>query len=306
MLARLERCWQGWPAPLAAEARNYSARGRWRSSSAARRLDADLAYVWLLLPQWLAASTGVVPRKEAGRFLRDVLWGQYALFLFVRIHDDLVDHQARSPWLAYVGDRYLVESVAAYSRHADREFWPLFWALVTETLDGIAEADRLQRCARPDRRALLAAYARVAAIFKVGSIAVLQRADRMQLYPAVSTFKDHTAMAGQIVDDLQDLDEDLEAGRRNYVAARLLRAPRLRKEPRDPRAMIAGRLFAGDHVDACLKEADRQFAAAGRALTLAPAQHHIDRQRQYLDRMRASLHARRVSFLVSAVNRQRR
>ena len=299
MLARLERCWHGWPAPLAAEARNYSIRGRWRSSNPSKRLDAELAYVWLLLPQWLARSTGMATRKDAG-FLRDVLWGQYALFLFVRIHDDLVDHQARSPWLAYVGDRYLVESVAAFSRHAGREFWPLFWALVTETLDGIAEADRLQRCTRPDRRALLAAYARVAAIFKVGSLAVLQRARRMHLYPAVSRFKDHTAMAGQILDDLQDLDEDLEDGRRNYVAARVLQAPRLRKEPRDPKAMVAGRLFAGDHVDACLEEADRQLAAAGRALTLAPAQRHINRQRQQVDWVRASFHARRVAFLFSA------
>jgi hypothetical protein len=303
MLARLERCWHGWPAPLAAEARNYSVRGRWRSSGAARRLDADLAYVWLLLPQWLAASTGAVRRKGAERFLRDVLWGQYALFLFVRIHDDLVDHQARSPWLAYVGDRYLVESVAAYAPHTGGEFWPLFWALVTETLDAIAEADRLQRRARPDRRALLAAYARVAAIFKVGSIAVLQRARRMDLYPAVSRFKDHTAMAGQILDDLDDLDEDLEDGRRNYVAARVLRAPRLRKEPRDPRAMASGRLFAGEHVDACLEEADRQLASAGRVLTLAPAQRHIDRQRQHLNRIRAALHARRVSYLFSAAAR---
>lgn len=303
MLARLERCWRGWPPRLAAEARNYSVSGRARSRRSQRLLDTELSYSWLLLPEWLAVSTGVTARAGGRAFLRDVLWGQYALFLFVRIHDDLVDHQARSPWLAYVGDRYLVEAVSGYSRHAGPEFWPLFWELVTETLDGIAEADRLQRRPRPDRRALLAAYARVSAIFKVSSIAVLQRSRKMRLYPAVSTFKDHTAMAGQILDDIEDVDDDLKEGRRNYLAARLLNASRLPGEPRDPRAIVAGRLFTGHAVDACLDEADRQFAAAGRALTLPQAQRYLSREQQHVDRIRASFHARRVSFLFSHATR---
>ena len=290
MLARLERCWRGWPPRLAAEARTYAVSKHARSPVSGKLLDSELAYLWLLLPKWLAASTGVGARPGERAFLRDVLWGQYALFLFVRIHDDLVDHQARSPWLAYVGDRYLVEAVSAYSRYAGPEFWPRFWDLVTETLDGIAEADRLQRGARPDRRQLLAAYARVSAIFKVSSIAVLQRARKMRLYPAVSTFKDHTAKAGQILDDIEDLDEDLKAGRRNYLAARLLNSARSPEED----------------VDACLEEADRQFAAAGRALTLPQAQRYVGRQKRHVDGIRASFHARRVSFLFSHASGIRR
>ena len=299
MLARMARCWHGWPPHLAAEAQAYScARG---SSSAIeiKSLDAELPYLWLVLPKWLAVSTGVAGKRDGTRFLRDVSWAQYALFLFVRIHDDLVDRQARSPWLAYVGDRYLVEAVSAYSRPVGREFWPLFWELVTATLDGIAEADRIQRCARPDRRALLGAYARVSAIFKISSIAVLQRAGKMHLYPAVARFKDHAAMAGQILDDIEDLDEDFEQGRRNYLAASLLNAHRAAGEPRDPRTLMARRVVAGQFVDTCLEEADRQFVAAGRALTLEAVQRYVDRQRSQVEWLRATLHARRVSLLLS-------
>lgn len=301
MLARLARCWRAWPAPLAAEARRYSIGAR-AAAVPTSRLGEPLHYVWLLLPEWLSARLAPAPFAGERHFLADVQWGQYALFLFIRIHDDLVDRQVRSPWLVYVADRYLVESETAFGRHVNASFWPVFRELVRETLDGIAEANDLQRRTQPPPERLLEAYTRVSSIFKAASAAVLMRHRRTRLFPRVFRFQDQLAAASQIIDDLADLDEDLADRRRNYVAARL--AGPGRRAPSGRRAfagLIDRRILVDNALAPVLREADRRLAEAGRAiapLRLDPAERYVARLRHGLDTLGRALHAARVRQLM--------
>lgn len=300
MLARLERCWRAWPRPLAAEARRYSV-GNHPAAVPAVRLGEPLRYAWLLLPEWLSTRLALASSSAERRFLADVQWAQYALFLFVRIHDDLVDRQARSSWLIYAADRYLVESETAFARHVSTAFWPLFRTLVRQTLDGIAEADALQRGVRTPRAALLDAYTRVSSIFKAASAAVLMRHGRLRLLPRAARFQDHLAVASQILDDLVDLDDDLADGRRNYVASAL--AGSARPGPRGRRglaATMARRILADDALAPILDEVDRRLQAAARAIAplhLARANRHVAGLRGRVEALRQAAHTRRVREL---------
>jgi hypothetical protein len=260
-----------------------------------------LRYAWLLLPEWLSTRLALASSSAERRFLADVQWAQYALFLFVRIHDDLVDRQARSSWLIYAADRYLVESETAFARHVSTAFWPLFRTLVRQTLDGIAEADALQRGVRTPRAALLDAYTRVSSIFKAASAAVLMRHGRLRLLPRAARFQDHLAVASQILDDLVDLDDDLADGRRNYVASAL--AGSARPGPRGRRglaATMARRILADDALAPILDEVDRRLQAAARAIAplhLARANRHVAGLRGRVEALRQAAHTRRVREL---------
>ena len=191
-------------------------------------------HYWALAPRWLAG------RSASPRLLRDALWGQRALFLFVRIHDDLYDGQTAAPALVYAADLLLVESARAFARHAAGGFWRIFGDALDTTLAAVLEVDALQR--RPAGMPVGShrAYARVGAIFKVGTAAVLEATGRAGRFPAFSRFADEVAIADQLVDDLVDLDEDLARGRLNYVASTLLGgADGRRPRAADPRARLA-------------------------------------------------------------------
>ena len=248
-------------------------------------MSAPLPYLWLLLPAWLVAHLRRRPSGTDAAFLTDILFGQYALFLFIRIHDDLLDRHVRSPWLLYVADRYLIEAETAFAAHlTDRRFWRIFRSGVAETLDGIATSHALQRRRRPDVDALLQSYASVASIFKIGSAAVLVRYGGMPLYRRVAAFKDELAIASQVFDDLEDIDEDAADGRRNFAAV-ALRGP--------------------GGVSSAFTEIERRFRSAARVIRpvrLAAADRHVARQLERLDAVRAAVHRDRVRRVFGRVD----
>jgi hypothetical protein len=298
MLARLTLCWRGWPPLLAREARAYLTTGS-PSGSLPTPLGTPLLYSWLLLPTWLAARLRPRIKPSERRFLADVLWAQYALFLGVRTHDDMVDGQATSPWLVYVGDRYLIEAEQALVRHThDERFWTLYRTYFAETVDGIAEVDALQRRRRPSRAALARGYARVSSVFKIGSAAVLWRYGRLDWLPPLSVYKDHLSIASQILDDAEDLDDDLKRGRCNYVAAALLpRRGRLPATPAATRAAIQRSLVVADGLTPVMDVVERHIRAAGRSvapLQLPEADAHVAAHLDHLAAVRTNVHRARV------------
>jgi hypothetical protein len=297
MLGRLALCWRGWPPLLAREARAYLATGTPRGR-APTALGVPLLYSWLLLPTWLAGRLKPKPARADRRFLADVLWAQYALFLGVRVHDDLVDRQAQSAWLVYVGDRFLLEAEQALARHTfDDRFWMLYRQYLGETLDGIAEVDALQRRRRPSRAALARGYARVSAIFKIGSAAVLSRYGRLDWRAPLSAYKDHLAIASQILDDAEDLDEDLRRDRCNYVAAALQPRRGRLASPAARRAAIERAIIVDDGLTPVLDEVARHVRAAGRIvapLRLPAADAHIAAHLDHVESLRAGVHRARV------------
>jgi hypothetical protein len=186
-------------------------------------------YPWTSLPSWRLLPLMLAQRyqheslrtKLPGGFLRDVRWGQYCLYLFTRFQDDLFDGQSDSPVSIYASDQCLFEAERVFSRHLPEKSW--FWGVYNDSLrittQSIVEVDRLQQINITRLEQLLEGYARVGEILKVGSAAVCATLNRRAAFLVVSRFSDEMAKAGQIVDDLQDLSEDLERKRHNYVAA---------------------------------------------------------------------------------------
>lgn len=213
---RLAAFVESWPPAIVDEISGYF--------HATAPADADRAAhaqrYWLSLPGWLAGHPRRAGRGRAdSAFLRDVVWGQYCLFLFVRIHDDLFDGQARCPALVFIADDLLVEAERSFAKHLPRgPFWTLFRDLLDTSLRTVLAIDALQRRPGGMGRESLSAYAQLASVLKVGAAAVCVKYHRAKDFARVSEFADHLAVANQIVDDVYDLEEDLARERFNFAA----------------------------------------------------------------------------------------
>lgn len=156
----------------------------------------------------------------SSRLVRDVQWAQYCVFLFIRFQDDVFDGQSENPVAIYASDQCLFEADRIFAKYFSPRSW--FWKEYRESLrlttQSIVAVDALQRksTSRPDQ--LLDGYARVSSILKVGSAAVCAKLNQKSAYKRLSLFCDEMAKAGQIMDDIHDLEEDLGHKRFNYVA----------------------------------------------------------------------------------------
>ncbi|MGA3244055.1 MAG: hypothetical protein ABSE41_05540 [Bacteroidota bacterium] len=189
---------------------------------------------WLRLPYWKILPTALFDkfRREIRQpliphgFLSDIQWGQYCLYLFIRFQDDVFDGQASDPALIYASDQCLLEADRIFAKYFPLRswFWKEYRKILICTTQSIVEVDAKQRFPASRSDELLEGYARVSSILKVGSVALCAVANRQRTYRHVSHFCDEMAKAGQIMDDLRDLDEDLLQKRYNYVANLLRRS----------------------------------------------------------------------------------
>lgn len=291
---RLARYLRVWPPAVAEEVTAYLAH------PAADAVDPDVGEerFWSLLPRWLAADRRFVVSRRSRAWLNDILWAQYCVFLFVRIHDDLFDGQAHSPSLVFVADQLLLESEISLARHHDdAAFWRLFRASVSTTLAAILQVDALQRRPRAMTSNSLLLHANVSAIFKIGAAAICVDARRMREYRQISRCADELAIAEQILDDLFDIEEDVARGRYTFVANALLGDSTATGQWH---ACLARQMLFGDGVGALLDRAathvDRARAAIDR-LRLAPAARYLETVGRRLDEMRPVIHRARVEHV---------
>jgi len=195
----------------------------------------------MLASKWLKAP---LPNRPRITFLNDIILGQRMLYLAIRIQDDLFDGHTKAPSLIFSSDNLLIEAESLFSRHfpKDSRFWTEYRNCLRATTCSIVEADEAERSARTDASTLLDLHAKVCSVFKIGSIAVCARSANWIHKRTVSLFCDEMAKAGQIVDDLADLEEDLSRNRNNYVAKRLDHS-----NTRDALRDIFGEIYS--HVD---------------------------------------------------------
>ena len=189
---------------------------------------------WLRLPYWKILPAALFDKFhiEIRRsliphgFLHDIQWGQYCLYLFIRFQDDVFDGQASDPALIYASDQCLLEADRIFAKYFPPRswFWKEYRKILICTTQSIVEVDAKQRLPASRSDELLEGYARVSSILKVGSIALCAVVKQQRAYRHVSRFCDEMAKAGQIMDDLRDLDEDLLQKRYNYVANLLRRS----------------------------------------------------------------------------------
>jgi hypothetical protein len=235
---------------------------------------------WLLLPAWLPADSRVANRIRRRRaFLRDILWAQYCVFLYVRLLDDVLDGDSATASMPIVGSALLMEAERTFARHVDvAPFREFLRGAIADTCDAGLRIDAMQRSGGAGRDALRA-YAAAAAIFKVGTAAVCIAGRRTSALPWLYRFADAIAVAAQIMDDIRDLDADLKRGRVNYAAARL--GPDL-----------ARGIFCDDGIGALADEVDRHLRRAARAASrarLGAAVAYAERVRAELSTFRATL-----------------
>ena len=208
-----------WPTPMRIELNEYvhsrkiQLLGRGRNSLPC----------WVHLPAWLLQCYKPKPSTIDKSFLADVLWGQFCLYLSVRIKDDLLDRDTRSRSLFLAADLLQLEALRIFSNHIPRRsaFWALYFDSIRITTQAMIRADNLQKTWRGNPGALLKLYAG-SAILKIASAAVCFHFRKGRDFPHASLVFDELAVAGQLLDDLEDLDADWRRKRYNSVVRIML------------------------------------------------------------------------------------
>ena len=268
-----------------------------------RRIVADDP-LWLLAPAWLLAE-----RRDRD-CLADILFAQCCLFLAIRIHDDLVDRQAQGAWLILVGDDLLFEAQSQLARHVEAPaFWSYFRSAATKTLHGIAEVDRLQTQPAGMPASARWLYADVSAILSIGVAAAFARRTRLAHYPKFARLFDDLAIASQLLDDLEDLEEDAARGRLNVAATLVIRSRRAATQfRRTPvrHKILTHRMVLEGRADVVVRLA-RQHSMRARRMASAvgclQAVEYASRMIQYCDAVAKATHDARVDVLFSRLYR---
>jgi hypothetical protein len=225
-----------------------------------------LAQPIVTFPLWVAAAVGF-DRVERAAVVLDVVESTVMGYLYVRVHDDLMDEGVGEPTSAMlVADAFLVRHNALLATHVSSA---RFWDLHERTAAAYSEAMLLEReVSRREAEYGADEFDRVldrSQPLVLPGAALLDLADQWSLLPALQRFIHHTVRAGQLVDDTIDCEHDLAAGNHTWVV-RLLNG----EDGRD--AMIRNLITDGiDNIVAMvLDDLDKAGEAASAArLSLA-------------------------------------
>ncbi len=225
---RVKNTIRGWPSVMRRDLRAVLRLSLHQSVHAprlhSRRYDQPY---WILLPFWLAEHyrrCRMAAAFERG-FLNDILWGQYCMFAFIRLQDDLFDGQTDRTSLIYASDMFLVESERIFSKYFPKvsPFWCMYRNCIRGTLLSIVLGDTMERTPASNPGKLLEAHGATAAICGVASAAVCFRAGDIGTIKRVSRYSSEMMKAGAILDDLQDMEEDIGRAHFNYATTFFVR-----------------------------------------------------------------------------------
>jgi hypothetical protein len=301
-----------WPAPLARRVQ----RARRRREHAGARIPERPAAppYWAILPCSLVDAHDGGDRREHRRLLRDVLWGQYCLFQVFRLQDDVFDRHSDDAVLVYAADRYFVEACRAFAAcfPLSSPFWEALYDAVETTADAVVRVDAIQRSGSRRPAHLLNMYARVDSIFTVGFIAICMTYRRHAAIGRLREIARRMAIAGQILDDLEDLVADARASRLNYVA-RLLLTPRearvARGRPERLLRLLAPKMVRADGASMALARVDAELRSAqelAERLRLPVLDAHLSAGRASIRLIEAELRRRQVAILLGPALAARR
>lgn len=177
---------------------------------------------WMLLPDMFAL---IWPEaKDDTIFGEDILWAQLSVFLYFRIEDDLLDGDSENELLRDAGQRFLEEGTAVFLNYFDpaSRFRDIYDNLLRGSKIALSKVDELEKNFDTDHRALRVKYIELAGLLNLASAAYCSRYNRMNEYDDLTGFGSNMSMAGQICDDLKDLEQDLKRNRYNYAGNILL------------------------------------------------------------------------------------
>jgi hypothetical protein len=173
---------------------------------------------WLVFPDAVAGMhrrTGMADNA----FLRDVLYGQSCLFLAVKIHDDVFDGHTQDRSLMFAADHLLLDAHEAFEHHFARgsPFWDTYLSSLRRTLNAIVATDQRQIHRFGSVKSVRALAREGYAVCTLGVYAVCLKQRRMRLFSAIRRCTEELAFVGQLLDDLEDMQEDMKRGRENYA-----------------------------------------------------------------------------------------
>lgn len=300
---RLRRFASSWTPPLRAELKRYV---RSRTIHSLNRTGGPPPH-YVLFPIWLLRRYRPKQSSSDRRFLNDVLWGQFCVYLAFRIKDDLLDDTSDAGRLVLAADLLQFESVRTFLLHFPHRsrFWSLYFESLESTIQGEARVDSLQKSCEGSVATLLNEYARVCAIFTIGAAAVCVRYSGMRDLRRARLFWNEIAIAGQLLDDVEDLDEDWRRERFNSIV-RIMLGKKLSALARKGLALTAVKkaLVVGgiDRIaQMVLQRIDRAEEALkpiGGEAPYPPLRHY----RKNIDRMRRTMHRESVRLFFSCVH----
>jgi hypothetical protein len=251
--------------------------------------------MWLLIPVWLDKEwTSNSPGGH--RSIRHIIWAQYALFLSIRLRDDLLDGHTSDLRLQFVADRLVAEALESFERvpELDRRFRTAVARLLAETAGGILDLRYREAIAGSVEAADLVLHTRVGAVFAIGAIAVCHLHGRYQDAEWLERLIGELCVIGQIHDDLKDLIEDVRVRRFTYVANVLLGyAPGMALDEQNPFDRLGAGISRPSASDPIWQALEAACDAACRAIpVVAPARirDYVASLRPGHAELRAALH----------------
>lgn len=200
-----------------------------------------------LPPFWIPLSLALSRREGLQRHIpEDLLWATTCLSHAIRMEDDLLDRDTRVDMSVFAAPLLYHETHRVLRRYFPPRstFWKSYRSSLYATLQGIAGAAHIQRRQRCTPATLMRFYAMECAIFNIPIFALCRLSGNHRLLPRLRTAARHLAIAGHMIDDLMDINEDLHEGRMNSAAAFLLgRLPEPCQTPGEIRARAAETLL---------------------------------------------------------------
>jgi hypothetical protein len=301
---RVEKTIRSWPALTKNAVRSYLRlqRGRTTPQKMLDRRVTDQPY-WILMPFWLAErfarNNG---RTISRRCMDDILWAQYCLFLFIRMQDDLFDTHTPCLPLIYASDSFLFEAERIFARYFPRNspFWKIYIRCIEATIFAVASADGLEGRPVRSNAKLLSDYGNTSTICNVAAAAVCLKAGKGKTFPRVELFSKELMMAGAIVDDLLDMEEDLARGRFNYAVPFFLPRAKMKRSLRRGNIRLIARNFRDRRrISGVFREIERHLARAKK--TIVPIA--VQGTNEYLASYRRSMERLRDFMLWQKTNR---
>jgi hypothetical protein len=232
-----------------------------------------------------------------------VLWATTCLSFAVRIQDDVFDHDADASVSLFAALLLQKESDLLLARYFPpaSAFWPAYTRLIGTTIDGIARTAAAHRRPRSSIATIARMYMRECAIFAIPLTAVATLAYTRRRLPQLMEAANHLALAGQAVDDLSDIQEDLQREKVNLAALFLLDDRRTTSRRTGPlQAHIAQQFLFSNRMSAFFAYLRKHLDKAGVLVHDA----HLDGAAAYIAAYHATLsrwenalqHARSVSL----------
>ncbi len=300
---RLQTFINSWPESMAADFSDHYNRFKRppKSENSAEAKYFEYPF-WILLPCWLSDKYSFNLKPYSRHFLKDMLWVQFCLFFFIRNQDDLFDAHTHKTSLIFASNLFLLEAENILARYlmSSSNFWPFFRDSVKVSSQAIVETATMQQTFTTSPGKLLTGYARTALCFNIGIAAICTKCKRMKDFPFLTRFAAEMVIAGQLMDDLEDIEEDFHSGKYNYAANRLLRQfGRRTIKKHDAPELIRRAILVTDGIGYLFRDVRRHLSLAEQAIeqvVIPEASYLIQKYQAGMTKMHNNFHHNRVNF----------